>query len=197
MSRDCHFHLCEELDVDSKQFHDTVYVHEPFSWIYLRDSCVTSSKRLSMILKFSSMWTTSSAWVASSHDRKPMLLLFVVVVFILLFLLTRSNRLQPIIIHYQRFLAITTVSCCIGHVCALVFILYSLPVRIHWAIIYVVWTRLENIMFASYLQILYRCILSITRLKWTNWRIRNHASSKETSLMYSVYLTMVYIRSRG
>ena len=47
----------------------------------------------------------------------------------------------------------------------IIIILYSLPVRIHWAIIYVVWTRLENMMFASYLQILYTCILSITRLK--------------------------------
>ena len=96
-----------------------IHVHEPVSRTCLRDSCVTSSKRLSMILKFSSMWTTSSAWVASSHHLKPMLL-FVVVVFILLFLLTRSNRLQPIVIQFQRFLAITTVSCCMGHVCALV-----------------------------------------------------------------------------
>ena len=44
------------------------------------------------------------------------------------------------------------------------FSIYSLPVRIHWDIIYVVWTRLENVMFASYLQILYTCILSMNEL---------------------------------
>ena len=58
------------------------------------------------------------------------------------------------------------------------FILYSVPVRLCWAIICVVWTRLEKVMFASHLQILYTCILSITWLKLTNWRNQNHASSK-------------------
>ncbi len=38
------------------------------------------------------------------------MLLFVVVVFILLLFVTRSNRLQPIVIQYQRLLAITTVA---------------------------------------------------------------------------------------
>ena len=42
-----------------------------------------------------------------------------------------------------------------GHVCALV-LFYT--ARIHWAIIYVVWTRLENVMVASYLQVLYTCM---------------------------------------
>ena len=36
------------------------------------------------------------------------------------FSLTRSNRLQPIVIQSQRFLAIITVTCCMGPVCALV-----------------------------------------------------------------------------
>ena len=45
------------------------------------------------------------------------------------------------------------------------FILYSVPVHLCWAIICVVWSRLEKVMFASHLQILYTCILSITWLK--------------------------------
>ena len=113
-------------------------LYEPFSRTWFWDACVMSSQRLSMILKVSSMWTTSSAWVASNHYRKPLLLLFVVVVVVLLLLLllllrllTRRTRLQPIVIQSQRFLAIITVTC------------QDLFARWwYWAKICVVWTRL-------------------------------------------------------
>ena len=231
-----------------------MHVHEPFSRTCLRDDCPTSSQMLSMILKMSSMWTTSSAWVASRHDRKPLLVLLLFVVVVFLFLLTRSNRPQPIVIQSQHFLAIITVTCCMEPVCVFTnvvndpqnvihvdniigmsgftswpetivgvvvvccccfsfsfnqkqptsthcntistfpcnyhcnvlhgtclragVILYSVPVLLRWSIICVVWTLLNNVMFASHLQILHTCILMMTRLKWTIWRIRNHASSK-------------------
>ena len=45
----------------------------------------------------------------------------VVVVFVLLFLLTRINRLQPLVIQYKCLIAIITVMCCMGPVCTLVF----------------------------------------------------------------------------
>ena len=111
-----------------------MHVHEPFSRTCLRDDCPTSSQMLSMILKMSSMWTTSSARVASRHDRKPLLLLLlllfvvvVIVVFVLLFLLTRSNRPQPIVIQSKHFLSIITVTCCMGTVCALVLFFTACP----------------------------------------------------------------------
>ena len=100
-----------------------INVHEPFSRTCFRDACVTSSQMLSMILKVASMWTRSSAWVASSHDRNPCCccgFFFFFFYVVLLFLLTRSNRLQPIIIQYQLFLATITVTCCMWPVCALV-----------------------------------------------------------------------------
>ena len=151
-----------------------LHIHEPFWRTCFSDTCVSSSQRLSMILKVKSPWTTSSACVASSHDRKPSSVNGVVCCcFCSSF--SFNQKLSTSISTFP-----SNYHCNVLHGTCLCagFILYSVPVRLCWAIICVVWTRLEKVMFASHLQILYTCILSITWLKWTNWRIQNHASSK-------------------
>ena len=49
-------------------------------------------------------------------------LLVVVVVVVFLLLLARSNRLHPIVIQSKRFRSIITVTCCMGPVCAPVYL---------------------------------------------------------------------------
>ena len=128
MLRDCHFHIwgtwCRLQTVPWYTYMNLSQIPAPgMLALRLRKGCQWSSKFHPCGHHYRHEWLP----VITGNPVVVVcccLLLFVVVCccccFVLLFLLTRSNRLQPIVIPSQRFLAIITLTCCTGPVCSLV-----------------------------------------------------------------------------